>query len=471
MTLLKKSQLGPYRCSSIVLMSAMFVVGCSGSGSGKSSSTESETANAAIAANDSLSPNPGAENDSATELSSTSGESVLTETDADADSQNTISSSDESANEITNNPSIDTLAPITTRTTFEITVPVYVSSALQVHLEWGDIALKAKWVIDESWSITTELPVDTENPLIVTFSDNNGDLVLASVETVFKTSTAPSGVFTIAADQFDTERWDNDGDGVSNLSELLNGDDPLLALNDNVEIRDLFVANLDTWHIDVEDIESRIPAERPYFEDTSLLIPASSFEEGEPNPDNIGENYRTTINLDEFGTGTFFYQLRDQFSPSYFESYTYEATRTNTGDSILLDISANRFHVEARIRYSNTISTETTLTDERHYFQTGLVDGLNTYDNFSGQFKFISYGLTGKIIPDSANCEAIAGYLEVKERPHTEQVRSIYTVKKEISDDYWTLSVTDLDGQPRGEDSVLYRKLSVPFYCGFPELR
>ena len=113
-----------------------------------------------------------------------------------------------------------------TRVTFDITVPAYVSNALQVRVRWGDIDRTAAWVIDESWSVSDDFPTDLENLLTVTFSDQYGAITLGSVEQNFRTGTNSSESFQITADQFDTNRWDSDADGVSNLDELTTGTNP-----------------------------------------------------------------------------------------------------------------------------------------------------------------------------------------------------------------------------------------------------
>lgn len=112
---------------------------------------------------------------------------------------------------------------------FEITVPVYVSDSLQVRIAFGDTEQTAAWVVDETWVASVNLPADTQDDLIVTFSDRNGEIVLGTFETSFRSGSSSMGTFGISADQFDTARWDNDADGVSNLAELMAGTDPLVA--------------------------------------------------------------------------------------------------------------------------------------------------------------------------------------------------------------------------------------------------
>ena len=121
----------------------------------------------------------------------------------------------------------DPLVQSTTVVEFDITVPAYVSNALQVRVVWGDQDLSASWVGDELWSAVGEFPANTENTLLITFNDDNGAITLASVEQRLVTGNNELDVVSVTAEQFDTARWDSDNDGVSNLDELLNGSDPV----------------------------------------------------------------------------------------------------------------------------------------------------------------------------------------------------------------------------------------------------
>jgi len=133
-----------------------------------------------------------------------------------------IANDDNTSNAVADSPVVpDPMTQNSIRVNFEIQVPAYQSNNLQVQLTWGEKTIMADWVGDEFWSAAADFPIDAQQLLIATFYDANGDITLGTSETSFKTGTNSSMVVQITADQFNTSQWDSDGDGVSNLDELI----------------------------------------------------------------------------------------------------------------------------------------------------------------------------------------------------------------------------------------------------------
>ena len=203
----------PIRCFLALLISALFVAGCSSSSDSNSSESQT-TADASSTNGNGVTSDEGStgvanEMEDATTGDTTSG--TQTES-ADGTDESTTGSGSES--------------PGTTRVNVNITVPAYMSDALQVRLVWGDLDTAAVWNNDEFWTVSAAFPANTTNRLVVTFSDGNGAITLGSFEGSFTTGANQSESLRITADEFDTDRWDSDGDGVSNLSESIAGTNP-----------------------------------------------------------------------------------------------------------------------------------------------------------------------------------------------------------------------------------------------------
>ena len=181
----------PIKFASALLISALLVVGCSSS-------------------------------------SSTPSPSVIDVADSGDVPMATIEGSDTTPDDMNNGSADDPVVtdPLTqnsTRVSFNIQVPTYQSNTLQVRVMWGDKDITADWVGDEFWSATDDFPTNTENNLVISFNDENVAITVGTFEQTYKTGTNASEAFEITADQFDTDKWDTDGDGTSNLNELIAG--------------------------------------------------------------------------------------------------------------------------------------------------------------------------------------------------------------------------------------------------------
>jgi len=186
------------RLTIVLILCALFVSGCSGSSESQSPAETVVADNTVTNAvtEDGIVESPDNVVDSS--MDSTASDSTINDP-VNSDIENDLESSVG-----TTNP--ENVAPVSTRVNFAITVPAYQSNALQVRLQWGDKDVSARFVVDESWVIDEDFPVDTENNLIVTFNDDNGAITLGSFEQAFRTGTNASESIQITADQFDTDQ-------------------------------------------------------------------------------------------------------------------------------------------------------------------------------------------------------------------------------------------------------------------------
>lgn len=158
--------------------------------------------------------------------SSSSDSTPLDQSNVESDEDKNLLDDDTTSESEGGSTQSDPEAQNRTQVAFDITVPAFQSNALLVRLIWGDTDINAKWVGDEYWSASADLPTDTEHTLSVTFYDGNGGIELASFSTEYRTGVNVAESFKITADQFNTHQWDADSDGVSNLDELIAGTNP-----------------------------------------------------------------------------------------------------------------------------------------------------------------------------------------------------------------------------------------------------
>lgn len=321
-----------------------------------------------------------------------------------------------------------------TQVDFGITVPTYQSDALQVRLTWGDTDVTAGWVGDELWSTSLDLPTDIENMLSVTFSDSNGDIVLAYFEQAYRTGINASETYTISSDQFKTESLDADEDGVSNIDELISGTDPLVDEDALLEVRDFVVIN---YAITASsNFESRITEERPYTESFDTSLPPVEF-----HPEI--ETHSVDISINDFGDGSLFDRFTHGLSGNI---RTLRGTRFNGDGSVTWTGTWDFFN-----RQANGNSTSLDITNTVTYVDSTTRDYTDVVSATRSEFYFRSWqiasNLRGKIIDGSRLCEPVSGNVSMEVRTNAttgsaSRIEFISTnISKEVDDLYWRVVV------------------------------
>lgn len=354
----------------------------------------------------------------------------------------------------------DPLVQNFTQVNFEITVPAYASNALNVQLVWGAKNLVATWIGDEFWTASDLFPTNAKQPLIVSFTDVNGDITLGQLETDFKTGTSASETYVILAEQFNTSSWDSDNDGISNLDESIAGTNPLLDESVALEVRESFGAG-GKLAFRAAEIESMIGGTRPFNLRVELL------PEGGYTTDRT--THIVTIDLDGAGTGTVSdeYRFAEQRDIDVTTRNQY-ATRTNTGSSIIWMGSYYRYNSSAAVRDESEYTIETTDVDALTRFQSGTIKTQGS--PYSDNNRVVSYSLTGTPIQGSAYCEPATGtYVNEVDYSYAYSGAVVSTVSKAISNDpYWTVTVTTVNGQVLEE--YLVNALGLTFFCDLADL-
>lgn len=321
--------------------------------------------------------------------------------------------------------------------TFEITVPFYMSDELRVELVWGDINLNAMWVGGQFWSASGELPTETENPLIITFFDKNGDIELAEYSQIYKTTSNVSEAVQIQAEQFDASLFDYDGDKVNNLDELSAGTDPFVDEDSQLEIEDFYSLS------DPSGVFSRLSVSESYESRVSDVRPYMGTFDSDPDWGELLSRELPVsgeIDIDADGNGTLTMQAgesRPQLSLT--------GTRTHSGSSISWvgvrrEWGSDYFHEE-------TVSNTVTIIDENVRSFVEDIAGSNT-----GTFEYsweTSANLTGVLIEGSSLCKPDSGTFTATQ--WTSSVRGQYDSKVDIAitknteDRYWRVKVVEDD--------------------------
>lgn len=436
------------RCSVALFSIAWMVSGCSSSGDSATNNELLSADNSAVATVDDNSipasgiPVVGNEIDDGAQENN---DSVIT-------GESPVEDSGESHTALTlgdSEPSIpDPLVQNFTQVEFNITVPSYQSNALQVRLSWGTIDFNASWVGDELWVASHDFPTNTPNELVVTFSDDNGGITLGQFETVFETGTNDSENFQISTTQFDTNRWDNDEDGESNIDELLVGADPLVNEDSLLEIRNSFTLHEQSRMSVSGSFESRVSEQRPFI-DTYELNPDTDY------PPTI--SLSGSVAIDETGNGTLNYYSIDR--PN---TLSLSGTRSTYENSVVWEASRSAYDGDYQhtVNVTNTVAVLDDTT--RSYVEelTGRYSGTttNTWETHSN--------LTGELIEGTSYCKPVAGTATLSYRTFPGSFEGSTIISKTIEDLYWRITIV------RGENTTseyFARKLILYAQAGNPQ--
>jgi len=343
---------------------------------------------------------------------------------------------------------------------------------LSVELTWGTKRIMAEWIGDEEWRATIDFPEvvfasagfpQNQYLLAINFQDRNGDLLLGRAEAFYFVRSGDAAVHTVVADEFDTERWDDDADGTSNLDEVRRGTDPTVAetplSSDSLEV------------IDALFITQRLVEGGTYFEPRflALELPVDDQVELVEEGGGVTETTLTDVDFSADGNGTFLERYRFEIELDRDAFREERGTRSRAGNAVTWSGVRWTEGSSLAVREETTFDITSTL-DGRELSQRG--DGFVTFDAFFGsRLDVVSYRYDVVLDLDSRDaddtCVALRGrirsVIDFQGDQRSDPFESTRVVSRDSTDERWRWSGVDDGTRVAGAaDSIAHR-----FRCGF----
>ena len=347
---------------------------------------------------------------------------------------------------------IDDIHALLTRVDIGINVPRYQSNELQVQVTSNDKTWQASWSHDESWFASGDFPSNSEQQLTITFSDRNGDIELGRLQRTYNTGEGPTHSIIINADEFDT-RADTDGDGVSNLAELIAGSDPLVPDNNSLPIRGMYSGYANALVLQ--------PYEVPQLR--NLPYSAHSFEPVGSSALSPTRTTTRTLEFDANGNGTHFYTTTFNSESFYFLQLR-EGTRTHTGNSIVWSGDDYSFGTSHELARDIDFHVEATRIDEQRLQIDASYNTEYLHPSKQGEFEVQTYSLSVVTQYDPRTCLPDRGTFTNTFTDTNQNYTRVITLTKNEGDEYWHVVRTR-----NGEvfDEYLTPWLNMEVYCRY----